>query len=114
MRECYDSSIAPVVAKRWAEECRKETAILERTKELKAGFRALVARELFAALPLNEQKAFGETAKKEAVEARAVYMSSLNSPPATIPDACGQYVDKGFFGEIHILTRKSQMYCQSG
>jgi hypothetical protein len=97
MRERYNDSIAPVVAKRWAEEQGKESAISERTKEPKAGFRAQVARE-FADLPPNEQKAFGERAKKDAAEAWAAYMSSLNSPPPTTPDARGKYVNKFICG----------------
>ncbi|KAJ7800486.1 hypothetical protein B0H14DRAFT_3490662 [Mycena olivaceomarginata] len=87
MRECYDDSIAPVVADRWADERSKDSAIADRTKELKAGFRAQVARELFADLPSDEQKVFGERAKKQAAEAKAAYLSTLNSPPPATAEA---------------------------
>ncbi|KAJ6512426.1 hypothetical protein C8R45DRAFT_960429, partial [Mycena sanguinolenta] len=87
MRECYDQSIAPVVAERWAEERSNDSAISERTKEPKAGFRAQVAREVFASLPVDEQKEFSERAKKEAADAKTAYLSTLNSPPPTDAEA---------------------------
>jgi hypothetical protein len=104
MRECYDDSIAPVVAERWADERSKDSAIADRTKEPKAGFRAQVARELFADLPSDEQKAFGERAKKQAAEAKAAYLSTLNSPPPATAEARQKYVE--IYAESGALTRK--------
>ncbi|KAJ7301534.1 hypothetical protein DFH08DRAFT_978695, partial [Mycena albidolilacea] len=78
MREKYDDSIAPVVAAQWEEERNKASAITERTKEPKAGFRAQVARDLFAELPADEQKMFGDRAKKEAQEAKAACIGNLH------------------------------------
>jgi hypothetical protein len=87
MRESYAEKIAPVVAKRWEKERGENGMASERTKEPKAGFRAQVARELFAALPQAEQKALGERAKAEAQAAKASYVASLNSAPPETPEA---------------------------
>jgi hypothetical protein len=80
MRESYGEKIAPVVAERWAEERDRNGMASERTKEPKAGFRAQVARELFAALPLADQKALSERAKAEGQEAKAAYTATQRQP----------------------------------
>jgi hypothetical protein len=103
MREKYDDSIAPAVAAKWEEERNKASTITERTKEPKAGFRAQVARDLFAELPVDEQKVFGDRAKKEAQEAKAAYVTSLNAPPSATPEARQRFVRTPF--DIHHLTR---------
>ncbi|KAJ7740407.1 hypothetical protein B0H14DRAFT_2638076 [Mycena olivaceomarginata] len=72
MRECYNNSIAPVVAEQWMEEHSKNSAIAEQTREPKAGFLA--------------QKVFGDRVKKQAAEAKAAYVSTLNSPPPATPE----------------------------
>jgi hypothetical protein len=85
MRESYSEKIAPVVAERWAAEQKQNGLSSERTKEPKAGFRAQVARQMFAALPQAEQKAIAERAKTEAQAAKASYAASLNAIPAQTP-----------------------------
>jgi hypothetical protein len=102
MREKYDDSIAPVVAAQWEEERNKARAITERTKEPKAGFRAQVARDLFAELPADEQKVFGDRAKKEAQEAKAAYIASLNAPLSATPEARQRFVGTPF--DVRHLT----------
>ncbi|KAJ6513588.1 hypothetical protein C8R47DRAFT_1064303 [Mycena vitilis] len=87
MRESYQDSIAPVVAERWAREREDHSLAAERTKEPKAGFRAQIAREMFSELPISEQKALGERAKKEAQEAKDKYTAALNAPPSEDPVA---------------------------
>ncbi|KAJ7676722.1 hypothetical protein DFH06DRAFT_1317333 [Mycena polygramma] len=87
MRESYQDKIAPVVAERWAKEREENGTAAERTKEPKAGFRAMIAREVFAALPHAEQKALSDRAKSEAQEAKATYTASLNAPPSDTPEA---------------------------
>jgi hypothetical protein len=87
MHKSYTEEIAPVVAKRWADEQDRNGLLSERTKAPKAGFRAQVAREMFAALPQAEQKAIAERAKTEAQAAKAAYGASLNATPAQTPVA---------------------------
>ncbi|KAJ7176156.1 hypothetical protein C8R43DRAFT_1118683 [Mycena crocata] len=56
MKESYNEKVAPAVAEKWAKEKEMNTAVAERSKEPKAGFRAEVARECFARLPEGEQQ----------------------------------------------------------
>ncbi|KAJ7700211.1 hypothetical protein B0H16DRAFT_1483971 [Mycena metata] len=86
MHECYQEKIAPIVAERWEEERQNNGQAAERSKEPKAGFRAQVARELFAGLPQEEQQEFGSRARETAQTAKAAYVSTLNSPPSQTPE----------------------------
>jgi hypothetical protein len=87
MHESYTSKIAPIVTERWEADRAANGVASERTKEPKAGFRAQVAREVFAALPLEEQKEIGARAKVDAVEAKKAYVKALQEPPAQTPEA---------------------------
>ncbi|KAJ7669900.1 hypothetical protein DFH06DRAFT_1125309 [Mycena polygramma] len=87
MHESYAEKIAPVVLEKWTADREASGPASERTKEPKAGFRAQVAREVFGALPLEEQKALGERAKAEAKEAKDAYLKSLRDPPSQTPEA---------------------------
>ncbi|KAJ6468697.1 hypothetical protein C8R47DRAFT_1078276 [Mycena vitilis] len=87
MHESYAEKIAPVVLEKWTADREASGPASERTKEPKAGFRAQVAREVFSALPLEEQKALGERAKAEAKEAKDTYLKSLRDPPSQTPEA---------------------------
>ncbi|KAJ7817887.1 hypothetical protein B0H13DRAFT_1922609 [Mycena leptocephala] len=83
MRESYTEKISPVVAERWEEERGRRQ---ECTKEPKAGFRAQVARDVFAELSSQEQKEIGARAKAEATEAKATYLKMLNDGPSQTPE----------------------------
>ncbi|KAJ7088014.1 hypothetical protein B0H15DRAFT_949828 [Mycena belliarum] len=83
MRECYQEKIAPVVAQRW-EAARAEGSTS--TKDPKAGFRALVAREMFSELSGKEQNGFAARATKEAATSKAAYVKALKDPPSTKPE----------------------------
>ncbi|KAJ7807047.1 hypothetical protein B0H13DRAFT_2386674 [Mycena leptocephala] len=80
MREAYQTEIAPVVAKRWAEQA-SEGSNMQTAKEPGGGFRAQIARELFAALPESEREGYQERAKEEAAQARAKYDEDMGTPP---------------------------------
>jgi hypothetical protein len=87
MHESYADRIAPVVASRWEADRAANGLASERTKDPKAGFRAQVARELFAALPLDEQKEIGARAKIAAQAAKEAYVKALKEPPSQTPEA---------------------------
>lgn len=87
MRESYSEKIAPVVAEEWQRSRDDNGQVSERTKEPKAGFRARVAREVFARLPAVEQKAIAARAKQEAADAKAAYTKALKEPPSKSPAA---------------------------
>ncbi|KAK6966800.1 hypothetical protein R3P38DRAFT_2815716 [Favolaschia claudopus] len=93
MRESYEEKIAPLVAERWEQEKKDHTRLAERSKEPKAGFRAEVARQVFASLPEDERKAIGERAKQQAAEAKAAYMDSLKATPSQTPAARQKCID---------------------
>jgi hypothetical protein len=82
MHESYETEVAPVVMARWAVEKDDRAAAGEAAKQLKADFRAGVAREIFAKLPVASQKEYGERAKKIAQDARAAYKKVLTDPPS--------------------------------
>jgi hypothetical protein len=88
MRESYLDKIAPIVADKWQKEREQNGELSERTKEPKAGFRAQVARDVFTALPKDEQNAIAARAKKEAAEAKAAYMQALKNPLSKSPEDC--------------------------
>ncbi|KAK6992781.1 hypothetical protein R3P38DRAFT_3429464 [Favolaschia claudopus] len=71
MHESYEEKIAPVVSEKWEQERQSSSRLAELTKEPKAGFRAEVARQVFAQLSKDEQQAIGERAKREAADAKA-------------------------------------------
>ncbi|KAJ7149502.1 hypothetical protein C8R43DRAFT_1128495 [Mycena crocata] len=83
MRESMADKIMPAVATRWAEECENNAEL--RGKSPKAGFRALIARELFDALPKEEQSALGARARSEADSNRKNFMNALRDPPSNAP-----------------------------
>ncbi|KAJ7479910.1 hypothetical protein FB451DRAFT_1395473 [Mycena latifolia] len=60
MRESHANKIAPVVLERWAAARENNDPDTIGRKEPKAGFRARVARELFAALPEAEKAAIAQ------------------------------------------------------
>ncbi|KAK7046226.1 hypothetical protein R3P38DRAFT_3257675 [Favolaschia claudopus] len=102
MRESYEEKVAPIVAQRWEQERLENSKVSERTKEPKAGFRAEVAREVFARLSDDEQKAIGDRAKKEAAVAKAAYLDMLKSPPSQSPEARQRCIENvpDFMGPI--------------
>ncbi|KAK7020342.1 hypothetical protein R3P38DRAFT_2535224 [Favolaschia claudopus] len=92
MREAYADKIAPVVAEEWRKEveARASSGVVgeeESTKEPKAGFRAAVARKVFAALSTAEREGYAARAKAEAAAAKEEYVKSLKSPPSQTPEA---------------------------
>ncbi|KAK6974864.1 hypothetical protein R3P38DRAFT_2419844, partial [Favolaschia claudopus] len=102
MRESYEEKVAPVVAQRWEQERLENSKVSERTKEPKAGFRAEVAREVFAQLSDDERKAIGDRAKKEAAVAKAAYVDMLKGPPSQSPEARQRCIENvpDFMGPI--------------
>jgi hypothetical protein len=86
MKESYEDKIAPVVAMKWAERQDRQGASVPK-KEPKAGFRAEIAREVFAALPMTEQKEIASRAKSIAASAKAAYLKGIRDPPSTSPAA---------------------------
>ncbi|KAJ6557483.1 hypothetical protein B0H19DRAFT_1261106 [Mycena capillaripes] len=94
MRESYAEKIAPVVADRWASARNEDSGgASDRTKEPKAGFRAQVARDVFAALPKSEQKALSERAKANAAQAKEDYAKALKDPPSKKPEDRQRCID---------------------
>lgn len=88
MKESYHEKIAPVVTQRWAsaQATAAEDGVSSK-KNLKAGFRAQVARDMFAALPRSEQAAIALRAKQEAADAKAAYLKAMKEPPSQSPEA---------------------------
>ncbi|KAK7053552.1 hypothetical protein R3P38DRAFT_2474319, partial [Favolaschia claudopus] len=93
MRESYEEKVAPIVAERWEQEKNDNSKLSERTKEPKAGFRAAVARQVFADLAAEERKAIGDRAKKEGADAKESYSASLKAPPSQTPEARQRCID---------------------
>ncbi|KAJ7932989.1 hypothetical protein B0H13DRAFT_2307260 [Mycena leptocephala] len=94
MRESYAEKIAPVVAEKWSRLRDEDSSgVSERTKEPKAGFRAEVAREAFAALPMDEQKQIAVRAKEDAVAAKEAYLKSLKDRPSMKPEDRQRCID---------------------
>ncbi|KAJ7432729.1 hypothetical protein FB451DRAFT_1196827 [Mycena latifolia] len=86
MNESYTEKIAPVVAERWEAEREQRAQEGQKSgKEPKAGFRAKVARDVFAALPSGERKDIADRAKKLAADAKAAYLKALKEPPPQDP-----------------------------
>ncbi|KAK6971922.1 hypothetical protein R3P38DRAFT_2813181 [Favolaschia claudopus] len=87
MHEAYQERVAPRVAAEWEKVLAgsREEAGERTTKEPKGGFRAKIAREVFAELPRTEQVAYGERAKSEAAAAKAAYVQVLKDSPSQIP-----------------------------
>ncbi|KAJ7836516.1 hypothetical protein B0H13DRAFT_2368686 [Mycena leptocephala] len=83
MREAYaqpDCPIEAVVKEHWAETVSDGSSVAT-SKEPNAPFCAMVARELFAALPESEQEDYREHVKAEAVAARTTYHKALKEEP---------------------------------
>ncbi|KAJ7665639.1 hypothetical protein B0H17DRAFT_1143312 [Mycena rosella] len=85
MQESYMDKIASEVLLRWQAGREARTENGEKGKEPKAGFRAAVARNLFAKLPSEECQAIGDRAKKEAADAKEAYVKMLKDPPPQDP-----------------------------
>ncbi|KAJ7687066.1 hypothetical protein B0H14DRAFT_2654051 [Mycena olivaceomarginata] len=85
MHESYDADIADLVTEKWTAGESERAAAGDSNKVAKAGFRAQVAREAFAQLPVLEQKAYGLRAKQAAADAREAYMERLKAPPSQKP-----------------------------
>ncbi|KAJ7493728.1 hypothetical protein FB451DRAFT_1387877 [Mycena latifolia] len=83
MHESYESEIAPVVEARFAMERNNvdRMGLTSTQRGPNAPFRSRIARELFAALPEDEQIALKERAVHEAKEAREAYDKAMKSPP---------------------------------
>lgn len=82
MHESHAEKIAPVVAKRWAEARENNDPGTAGRKEPKAGFRAAVAREVFAELPADEKAAIAKRAKDAAAETKTAYDTALKAAPS--------------------------------
>ncbi|KAJ7102960.1 hypothetical protein C8R43DRAFT_963850 [Mycena crocata] len=92
MREEFQDKIAPVAEQRWIAET---TAGGLQTKKTPDGpFRARVAREMFAALPEEDQKAYGARAKEEAGAARKAYDSAIKMGPSKSPEDKKKCIDE--------------------
>jgi hypothetical protein len=91
MRECYTDRIAPVVQARWENKREQNPGTL--SKEPKAGFRAEVAREVFAALSPKECGEFADRAKADAAQAKTEYLAVLKQPAAKTPQERQRYAD---------------------
>lgn len=86
MHEQYKTSIASVVAERWAAATTAGSNI--QTKVDPDGpFRASVARELFAGLPEEERLGYAARAKADAKTAREKYEVDLKQAPSKSPEA---------------------------
>jgi hypothetical protein len=85
MHESYAEKIAPVVAERWAAKLEDDAGNPDRTKEPKAGFRAQVARDIFAELAKSEQDEVAGRAKGEAAARRKAYQDALKNPASQAP-----------------------------
>lgn len=108
MRESYTTVIAPVVAEKWEAERSARLEAGDISREPKAGFRAGVARSVFAALPSDQRASLGDRAKKEAADAKDAYLKALKDPPPQDPESRQRY---GTIRRIRLLTdTTSQMY----
>ncbi|KAK6980529.1 hypothetical protein R3P38DRAFT_2579910 [Favolaschia claudopus] len=92
MRESYAEKIAPIVAEEWQKELesRARSGVVgeeEPGKEPKAGFRAAVARKVFAALSTAEREGYAARAKADAAAAKEEYVQALKNPPPQTPEA---------------------------
>ncbi|KAJ7837457.1 hypothetical protein B0H13DRAFT_2368128 [Mycena leptocephala] len=92
MHESYAEKIAPIVAERWAKKLEDDAGNPDRTKEPKAGFRAQVAREVFAELPKSEQDNIAGRAKDEAATRRKAYQDALKTPASEGPSEARKFV----------------------
>jgi hypothetical protein len=91
MRESYAEKIAPVVAEQWASAQANNEPGTAGKKEPKAGFRASVAREVFAGLSDTEKAAISKRAKDEVAEAKDIYEKALKAPPSNKPEDRQRY-----------------------
>jgi hypothetical protein len=85
MHESYAEKIAPVVAERWAAKLEDDAGNPDCTKEPKAGFRAQVARDIFAELAKSEQDEVAGRAKGEAAARKKAYQDALKTPASQAP-----------------------------
>ncbi|KAJ7893224.1 hypothetical protein B0H13DRAFT_2339812 [Mycena leptocephala] len=86
MRESYATDIAPVVAERWTEKSIKADGSAN-TGHPDAPFRCSIARDLFKALPEEEQTAIRGRAAEEAREAKLAYEKGMKDGPSKSPEA---------------------------
>ncbi|KAJ7442579.1 hypothetical protein B0H11DRAFT_2251483 [Mycena galericulata] len=86
MHESYTEKIAPSIATEWEEARARRDPITIGRKEPKAGFRALVARKVFAELPEAERIALAQRAKDEAAKNKADYDAAMKAPPSNKPE----------------------------
>jgi hypothetical protein len=85
MRESYADKIAPAVSAQWQVARERGDPETNGRKEPKAGFRAHVARNLFAALPADEKAAIAARAKADAAQVKSEYKRTLQDPPSNKP-----------------------------
>ncbi|KAJ7725244.1 hypothetical protein DFH07DRAFT_783077 [Mycena maculata] len=79
------TKVAPVIKAKWEEARAKNNPDTVGRKEPKVGFRAKVARSVFAQLPEAERLEYGTRATAQAKEAKASYMEMLKGPPSNKP-----------------------------
>ncbi|KAJ7041766.1 hypothetical protein C8F04DRAFT_1252688 [Mycena alexandri] len=91
MHESYSTIIAPTVTAKWAD--KQESNPGGGSKQPKAGFRAQVARDLFSALPAEEQATIGARAKEEAATRKAAYHKAMKDPASTAPEDRQKCID---------------------
>ncbi|KAJ7664813.1 hypothetical protein B0H17DRAFT_1211174 [Mycena rosella] len=101
MHESYTTKIAPVVEERWAESAVSQSGEAY-GKKMGAPFRSLVARELFAELPMEEQDEICGRATAEARVAKAAYEKALKEGLTKTPEARQKCINRfsGFVGPI--------------
>ncbi|KAJ7017139.1 hypothetical protein C8F04DRAFT_1279934 [Mycena alexandri] len=92
MHESYASDIAPVVTERWMEKSINPDGSAN-TKKPNAPFRSAVARDLFAALPQEEQDRIATRAKEEAKQAKLDYAKGMKEGPSKSPEARQRCID---------------------
>jgi hypothetical protein len=86
MRESFATVIAPVVEERWKAKSIKADGSAN-TGSPNAPFRCAIARELFNALPEEEQTEIRGRAVEEGREAKAAYEKGIKEGAAKSPEA---------------------------
>ncbi|KAJ7826544.1 hypothetical protein B0H13DRAFT_2680676 [Mycena leptocephala] len=93
MHESYATDIGPVVAERWKNHSVNPDGSAN-TAAPGAPFRCAIARELFSALPDDEQSALREHAVEEARQAKLKYEKGMKEGPSKSPEARQECIDK--------------------
>ncbi|KAJ6452135.1 hypothetical protein C8R47DRAFT_1229557 [Mycena vitilis] len=85
MHEAYEDVVKPAVVERWAAARAANQPETVGRKEPKAGFRAQVAREMFAQLAPSEREGFAVRAKEEGARRKQEFEAGLKGPPSNSP-----------------------------